>query len=294
MVISSLRMGVMVLKITMIPAKNDMKIPKIKKVAAYCRVSTEEEMQRRSLENQSKYYEAHIKKNPMWVFAGVYVDNATGRNDKRKNFQRMITDCYSGKIDLILIKSISRFGRNTLQTLIKLRELSLLGIEVYFEVEKIYISDERAEKMITIYSSLAQEESISKSFATSWGIRTRFREGTSQFANLSCYGYRKNNGTLEIDSLEADVVKHIFIWREEGISLRGISEKLHTFHIPSPKGHERWQISTISNILKNEKYYGDVLLQKTYLKDYFEGKRCANSGQLPKYLIKNHHEAIIN
>ena len=265
------------------------------KVAAYCRVSTLEEMQHHSLKAQREYYSEKICQHPNWTFIGVYADEASGRNNKRmREFQRMMDDCRMGKIDLILVKSISRLGRNTVQFLLACNELNALGVEVYFEVESLYISDPNAVKALSIYASLYQNESESKSFAIRWGNTARFQNGTSRFFNRICYGFRHNDeGELTPDPDEAETIRKIFMWHRDGYSLRQISTNLAAEGIPSPRGGKTWGIETIRKILNNEKYFGNVLLQKTYVADYFSGRQKENHGELEKYLITEHREAIM-
>ena len=281
-----------------ITEKNVTALPKIvihKKVAAYCRVSTQQEIQHHSLEAQRTYYEKIIASNPAWEFVGIYADEASGRhNPKMRDFQRMMGDCCAGRIDLILVKSISRLGRNTLQFLQVCDELKQLGVDVYFEVEKIYLHNPKAVRLLTIYASVYQNESEVKSANTCWGIRTRFANGTSAIANTPCYGYCRNkNGDLKLIPGEAAVVRLIYDYHRRGMSLRRIARELYSKGILSPRGKPDWSIETIRRILQNEKYYGHVLLQKTYVSDYFTGKRSPNNGELPRYLIENHHEPIL-
>ena len=283
------------MKVTMRPAT---KLPKNiihRKVAAYCRVSTQQEIQHHSLGAQREYYETRILSTPGWEFSGIYADEASGRNNRKMyDFQRMIEDCRAGKIDLIIAKSISRLGRNTLQFLQACDELKLLGVDVYFEVEKVYLHNPKAVQLLTIYASVYQNESEMKSANTCWGIRTRFANGTSAVANMPCYGYCRNkNGDLELIPGEAAVVRLIYDYHRRGMSLRRIARELYSKGILSPRGKPDWSIETIRRILQNEKYYGHVLLQKTYVSDYFTGKRSLNNGELPRYLIENHHEPIL-
>lgn len=284
------------MKVTMRPAT---KLPKIiihRKVAAYCRVSTQQEIQHHSLEAQQEYYEKRILSTSGWEFAGIYADEASGRNNRKmRDFQRMMDDCRAGKIDLILAKSISRLGRNTLQFLNACEELKQLNVDVYFEVEKLYLHDPKAVRLLTIYAGVYQNESEVKSFNTRWGIRTRFANGSSGKANTPCYGYRcSKTGKLEVETTEAAVVQMIYDLRQRGMSLREIVTELKKLAIPSPKGKSVWGVETVRRILQNEKYKGHVLLQKTYVSNFFTGKRTNNGGELPKYLIEGHHEAIIN
>ena len=283
------------MKITERPATALPKMTIHRKVVAYCRVSTQQEIQHHSLEAQRTYYEKLIAGNPGWEFVEIYADEASGRhNMKMRNFQRMMEDCRAGKIDLILVKSISRLGRNTLQFLQVCDELKQLGVDVYFEVEKIYLHNPKAVRLLTIYASVYQNESEIKSANTCWGIRTRFANGTSAVANTPCYGYCRNeNGELEVIPDEAAVVRLIYDYHRQGMSLRMIARELKSRNIPSPKGKSGWSIETIRRMLQNEKYYGHVLLQKTYVSDYFLGKRSLNNGELPRYLFENHHEPIL-
>ena len=283
------------MKITMRPAT---KLPQIiihRKVAAYCRVSTQQEIQHHSLEAQREYYEKRILSTPGWEFAGIYADEASGRNNRKMyDFQRMMDDCRAGKIDLMLVKSISRLGRNTLQFLNACEELKALDVDVLFEVEKLYLHNPKAVRLLTIYASVYQNESEVKSFNTRWGIRTRFANGSSPKANTLCYGYRHNqDGELVIEPREAMVVQMIYNFREQGMSLRAIIAELRELGIPSPQRKTVWGIETIRRILQNEKYKGHVLLQKSYVSNFFTGKRTNNGGELPRYLIEGHHEAII-
>ena len=211
-----------------------------------------------------------------------------------KEFQRMMDDCSAGKIDLILVKSISRLGRNTVQFLQACNELNSLGVDVYFEVEKLYISNPKAIRLLTVYASVYQNESETKSFSIHWGHLVRFQNGNSKFYNRPCYGYRQAaDGTLEIVPEEASVVTLIYEWRAEGASLRTIASRLVNMNIKAPRGGNVWGIETLRKILNNEKYYGDVLLQKTYIADFFTGKQVPNRGACESYLLKDHHEAII-
>lgn len=285
------------MKVEIIPASKHLIVKRnlCKKVAAYCRVSTDQEIQLHSLEIQQEYYENLIKAKTGWQFVGIYTDTASGLNNKKMlGFQDLMNDCRNGKIDLILIKSISRLGRNTLQFLNSCDELKTLNVEVFFEVEKIYASDLNATLLMTVYESMFQHESEEKSFNTRWGIRVGFANGSSKFANAECYGYRKNcNGELEVYEPEAEIIRNIYNWHDQGVSLRGISKKLSELRIKSPRGKDIWGIETIRLILNNEKYRGNVLLQKTFVAEIFSKKRRPNQGEYPQYLLENHHEAII-
>ena len=283
------------MKITKIPEKAIPQIAAYKKVAAYCRVSTAQEIQHHSLDAQQQYYENLIRNRPGWTFVGIYADQASGRNNARMQAsQQMMDDCRNGRIDLILVKSISRMGRNTVQFLQACDELNRLGVEVFFEVERLYISNPKAVQLLTIHASVYQNESESKSYAVTWGIRTRFADGSSGFANRPCYGYgKRDEGSLVPIPEEAEVVRHIFEWHRNGMSLRKIASMLEGMDIKSPRGNSKWSIETIRKILNNEKYYGDVLLQKTYIANYFAGRQAENQGKLPQYLLEGHHQPVV-
>lgn len=207
----------------------------------------------------------------------------------------MIRKCKNGKIDLILTKSISRFGRNTLDELRVLWDLRALGVDVYFEQENLWLHDQQVQMLITMYCALAQNESENMSRNIRWGIRQRFKNGTSGFAYFACYGYcQDRGGNLMIREAEAVVVREIFGLRAVGCSLGRISEWLNENGISSPTGKKCWSRETISKILRNEKYVGDVMLQKTFVDDLFEGKQVVNNGELDRVLIQNHHQGIID
>lgn len=282
------------MKITVKPVNASPQLQTRKRVAAYCRVSTMQEIQHHSLVAQQEYYEQLIRSHPEWIFTGIYADQSSGRNNLRmRAFQQMMDDCRQRKIDLILVKSISRMERNTVQLLQTYTELKQLGVDVYFEVEQLSIHDPKAVLMLTIYAGLYQNESESKSFSVRWGIRTRFADGTSGMANRPCYGYRQEAGTLVPIPEEAAIARLIYKWHEQGISLRRIASTLAEMGINSPCGNPVWSIETIRKILHNEKYHGNVLLQKTYVSDFFTGKQSVNNGELERYLLESHHEAII-
>jgi hypothetical protein len=181
-------------------------------------------------------------------------------------------------------------GRNTVQFLQVCDELKQLGVEVFFEVERLHISNPKAVQLLTIHASVYQNESESKSYAVTWGIRTRFADGSSGFANRPCFGYRKSDdGNLVPIPEEVETVRCIFEWHRQGMSLRKVTSLLEEMDIKSPRGNSKWSIETIRKILNNEKYYGNVLLQKTYIANYFAGKQADNQGELPQHLIEAHH-----
>lgn len=264
-------------------------------VAAYCRVSTTQEAQSGSLCAQSDFYTQFIHSRSDWVLFGIFADKASGRcNQKMHGFQDMMIACREHKIDLILVKSVSRFGRNTVEMLQSFQELKTLGIDVYFEIEHMHLKDPNSVLMLTILASLAQNESESKSYNISWGIRHKFAEGTSKFLGRGCYGYRSLGNTLVIYPDEANVVKQIFTWRAEGNSLRKISLKLEQRGVQAPRGGAIWSPETLRKLLTNEKYTGNVILQKTYVADYFSGRQLQNKGQMPRYLVHENNPVIIH
>lgn len=286
--------------VTIIPAKPQMNQQTVKRrlnVAAYCRVSTEEEEQQSSYEAQCAYYTDKIMTNPEWNMAGIFADEGiTGTSTrKRDEFNRMIRKCRQKKIDLILTKSISRFARNTLDCLRYVRVLRELGIGVYFEKENINTLNMDTELILTFMGAFAQSESESISANVKWGIRQAMKEGKVHIDFKRLYGYRmKEDGTPEIDREQAEGVQFIFDRYRAGDSLREIKAGLEAKETRSPNGEVRWDISTIRSILTNEKYVGDVLMQKTFKADVMSGKVEKNVGQLPMYLVRNNHPAIIS
>jgi len=264
-------------------------------VAAYCRVSTEQEEQNSSIQLQEMCYRRMIEENPNWKNAGIFSEKATGLNLYcREGFRSMLRSCRRGKIDLILTKSISRFGRNTLDMLKALRELHELGVDVFFEKENLWLHDRHLQVLITIYCAFAQAESEYMSYNIKWGIKRGFQGGRSGYADFVCFGYKRgDDGCLDIDESDAEIVRKMFEMRADGESLGAISDWLHENKIPSPTGREHWSRETISKLLRNEKYIGDVILQKTFVENLFSGKQVKNSGQKARYLIQEHHPAIV-
>lgn len=268
-----------------------------RRVAAYARVSTDSDEQLSSYEAQVDFYTRHIQSNPEWEFVSVYTDEGvTGTNTKkREGFNRMIEDAIAGKIDLILTKSISRFARNTVDTLTTIRRLKEKGIEVYFEKENIYTLDAKGEVMITIMSSLAQEESRSISENVTWGKRKSMADGKFSLAYKRFLGYQKGaDGLPKIVEGEAKIVRKIYALFLEGLTIRTIADQLTSDGIPTPAGKQQWSVSTIMSILQNEKYKGDALLQKTYTVDFLSKTIKKNNGEITQYYIQNSHPAIID
>lgn len=269
--------------------------PKLR-VAAYCRVSTDNDDQLVSLDTQIKHYESYIKSNPEWEFAGLYYDEGiTGtKKEKRLELLRMITDCENKKIDFIVTKSISRFARNTTDCLELVRKLLGLGIFIYFENINIDSMDSKGEIMLTIMASLAQQESQSLSQNVKLGLQYRYQQGEIQINCARFLGYSKNEKKkLIIVPEEAEVVKRIYREYLEGASMLKIARGLEADGILNGAGREKWHTSNINQILRNEKYIGDALLQKTYTTDFLTKTRVKNHGHVPQYYVENSHEAII-
>ena len=266
------------------------------RVAAYCRVSTDNEEQATSYEAQIEHYTSYINANPEWVLAGIFADEGiSGTNTKKRaDFNRMIDQCLAGKIDMVITKSISRFARNTLDCLKYIRLLKDKGIPVYFEKENINTMDSKGEIMLTIMASLAQQESQSLSQNVKLGIQYRFQQGEVQVNHNRFLGYTKDeNKRLVIDPKGAEVVKRIFRECLEGASLLQIGRGLQADGILTAAGKPKWRPETLRKILRNEKYIGDALLQKTYTVDFLSKKRVVNNGIVPQYYVENSHDAII-
>lgn len=276
--------------------------PKIKddkaklNVAAYCRVSIEKEEQENSLETQTMHYKNEIERNPNWTLVDVFVDfGVSGLNDtKRTEFIRMIEMCEKGKIDLILTKSISRFARNQLDCLGYIRKLKLKNIGIRFDKEGINTLDPSSEIFLSWFSAFAQAESESLSMNITRGKRMGYKEGKFSFP-FSLYAYKRGeNGQPEIISEEAAVVRKMFYLYLEGNSIKDIIEWLEENQIESPTGNKRWSSNSVSGILKNEKYKGDALLQKTYTVDYLTKTVARNKGEVAQYYVENSHEGIVS
>ena len=288
-------------QVIVIPAKVETPQEQEKKrhlrVAAYCRVSTDSEEQLSSYENQLAYYTEKIMKEPGWTMAGVFADEGiTGTSTcKRKEFLRMIRQCRQGKIDMILAKSVSRFARNTVDTLNFTRELRGLGIPVIFEEQNINSIYPESEFLITLHGAFAQAESESTSSRVRWGKRQAMKSGHAAMHYERLLGYEKGpDGRPVIVPDQAEVVRFIYDRYLAGDTTREIKAALEAQGTPTVSGKGVWMASHIRSILTNEKYCGDVLLQKTFIADCISKKVIPNTGQLPKYLIQNHHEGIVS
>lgn len=268
-----------------------------RRVAGYARVSTDKDEQFTSYEAQVDYYTNYIKGRQDWTFVKIYTDEGLSgtRTATRPGFTRMVRDALAGRIDLIVTKSLSRFARNTVDSLTTIRALKAKGVECYFEKENIWTFDSKGELLITIMSSIAQEESRSISENVTWGQRKRFADGKVSVAFGRFLGYDRGlNGEFIRNDEEAKTVQQIFKLYLEGKSHYKIARILTEMNIPAPGGKGRWYDSTIKSILQNEKYVGDALLQKTFTLDYLTGAKKKNEGEVPQYYVENNHEPIIN
>ena len=268
-----------------------------RKVAAYARVSTDHEEQQSSYEAQVDYYTKYIRGRDDWEFAGIYSDEGvTGTcMAKREGFNAMVEAALAGDIDLILTKSVSRFARNTVDSLTTIRKLKEHGTEVYFEKESIWTFDSKGEMLLTILSSLSQEESRSISENVKWGQRKKFSDGKFSLCYGRFLGYEKGeDGTMVINKDQAKVVERIYGLFIAGLSPKAIAKRLTEEGAPTPGGQEKWYEGTVRSILKNEKYKGCALLQKTYTPDFLTKKAVKNDGSVPQYYVEDSHPAIID
>ena len=289
--------------ITVIPATLDLhtRVPKAstakRRVAGYARVSTDSDEQYTSYEAQVDYYTKYIQRNPNWSFVDVYTDEGISAvmTKNRDGFNRMISDALAGRIDLIVTKSVSRFARNTVDSLTTVRKLKDKGVEVYFEKENIYTLDSKGELLITIMSSLAQEESRSISENVTWGKRKQFADGKVCLPYGRFLGYEKGeDGLPKIVPEQAKVVTYIYDLFMTGLTPNLICKRLMEEGILSPSGKPKWAPSTVRSILTNEKYMGDALLQKEFTVDFLQKKKKINEGEVPQYYVEDSHPAIIS
>ncbi|MCR5295709.1 MAG: recombinase family protein [Lachnospiraceae bacterium] len=266
------------------------------RVAAYCRVSTDSCEQKTSFDGQVKHYMELIEKNPEWEMAGIYADEGiTGTSAARRpEFQRLMADCEEGRIDLVLTKSISRFARNTLELLACVRHLIDINVHIVFESNQIDTRAAYSEMLLTILAAFAQEESRSISENTIWGVRKRFETGVTRWVRL--YGYEKGaNGEHVIVPEQAAVVRKIFQLYEKGTSTKDIIRYLHESGTASPNGGKKWTAASVNNLLNNERYAGDLLLQKFHVENHISHKCVPNdSTEVPSYYIENHHTPIVS
>lgn len=268
-------------------------LPKPKlRVAGYARVSSGKDAMLHSLSAQVSYYSRIIQEHNNWEYVGVYSDEAmTGTKEDRKNFQKLLNDCESKKIDIVITKSISRFARNTVTLLNTIRKLKLLGIDVYFEEQNIHTISAEGELMLTILASYAQEESRSVSENQKWRIKKNFENGIPWDGIL--LGYRLKNGKYQVVPKEAKIVQRIYSMYLSGLGCGKIAKCLNEDNVPS-RFNKQWHTNSIAKIIRNYTYTGNLILQKTYRENYITKRKCENDGQLPKYLAENTHEPIIS
>lgn len=290
-------------KITMIPATINplTHLPsqtiRKRRVAGYARVSTDSDEQLTSYQAQVDYFTNFIQANPEWEFVKVYTDEGlSGCNTRhRSGFREMITDALAGSIDLIVTKSVSRFARNTVDSLTTIRKLKEANVECFFQKENIYTFDSKGELLITIMSSLAQEESRSISENVTWGQRKRFADGKVTMPFKHFLGYDRGEGGVPIiNEKEAEIVRTIYRLFLEGKTASGICKHLMSLSIPTPGGKTNWCQGTVMSILQNEKYKGDALLQKKFTVDFLTKKQKINEGEIPQYYVEGSHPGIIS
>lgn len=266
------------------------------RVAVYARVSTDQEIQLHSLEEQMKAFRAKISQHPGWMLVDVYADEGISGTSvkKRKEFLRMMEDCEAGKVDYIMAKSISRFARNTVECLSYVRHLQSIGVQLYFEKEGLDTATSVSELILTVMAAFAQEESRSISENLKWGIRKRFENGESRWTKT--YGYRKTkDGEIVIEPDEAAIVRMIFKMYQYGITMPDILDELTFMQAPSARGRQTWNKTALKYLLENEKYVGDMRLQKWVSIDHISHKSVKNdSTVIPVYNVKNHHVPIID
>ena len=291
-------MAVKVIRATRVPANNVQQQEKEKlRVAAYARVSTDTDEQEGSYEAQVKHYTTLIQNNPDWEFAGMFADDGISGTQakKRPEFLRMIEACEHGNVDMVITKSISRWARNTLDSLTYIRKLKDLGIPVFFEKENINTMDASGELLLTIMASIAQQESLSISQNTRIGIRYKFQEGKGRLNTAVFLGLELGSkpGEYVVNPEQAGVARRIYREYLEGYSPGMIAAHLNADGIRTASGEGQWYASAIASILSNEKYCGDMLFQKYYVEDFLTHKTVKNTGQLPQYYVEDHHDPIV-
>lgn len=276
----------------MTPEENQPK----RRIAAYCRVSTQAEEQSHSLVAQISYYTKLIEEDPDAVLVNIYADRGTSgtRTRNRTNFLRLIEDCRAGKVDAIITKSVSRFGRNTVDTLVFTRELRSLGIDVYFEKENLHTCSAEGELLLTLMAAVAESESVSMSDNIKWGKRKRYEKGIIESLVVgTMLGFQQQDGEISIVEEEASIVRMIYDWFLEGHGYEYITNRLIADNVPTKRPGAKWANTTIINILTNEKYCGNCLFQKTFISDPIQHTSSRNRGQLPQYFIEDVLPAII-
>jgi len=268
---------------------------KLAHVAIYCRVSTRNQEQVQSMANQVSYLTQYVSRQPGWILTDIYIDMHSGKEvAARSEFQRMMDDCIAGKIDQIVTKSISRFGRNTIEIMSAINLLRERGIDIYFENDHIHTQNSENIWLITLLEGIAQEESRSRSENIKWGILRGIESGSGKIFLKKCFGYDQDqDGDLVINDNEAQIVRLIFDLYLKGYSILAIIRELQRQNIKSPTGKNQWSKRTIETMLANEKYTGDVIVQKSYKDDYPESKRRLNTGQKALYQALDVAPAII-
>jgi DNA invertase Pin-like site-specific DNA recombinase len=267
-----------------------------KRVAIYCRISTNSPEQLKSLTNQISYLTSLVARKVDWYLMDIYIDIKSGGDiSDRLEFQRMMQDCQDGKFDIIVVKSISRFGRNTAVTLDAINKLRDLNVDIYFENEDIHTADGKNTMVLTMIEAAAQEESSNKSINIRWGITRKVEKGESQLYRRKCYGYyQAKDGNLQINEDEAKIVRSVFDMYLQGLSIIGIVREIEKQGVKSPSGKDTWCKRSIETMLSNEKYTGDVIVFKTFSSGFPKPKRITNTGEKNKYLSANINPAIIS
>lgn len=268
---------------------------KLAHVAIYCRVSTRSQEQVQSMANQVSYLTQYVSRQPGWILTDIYIDMHSGKEVAgRSEFQRMMDDCMAGKIDQIVTKSISRFGRNTIEIMSSINLLRERGIDIYFESDHMHTHNSENVWLITLLEGIAQEESRSRSENIKWGIIRGIESGSGKIFLKKCFGYDQDqDGDLVINDNEAQIVRLIFDLYLKGYSILAVIRELHHQNIKSPTGKDQWSKRTIDTMLANEKYTGDVIVLKSYTEDYPESKRRLNTGQKALYQALNIAPVII-
>ena len=278
--------------------KTPLKSVQKKRVAAYARVSTDNPEQLTSFETQKSYFAKYIKENPDWEIVSIYADEGISGTciKHRKSFQNMVEMVRRGEIDIVLAKSVSRFARNVLDTVSLTREFRGLGVDVFFEEDNLHTIDPASEFTLAIYASIAQEESRHISENVKWSLRHNFSQGKVSIAFSNFLGYKRGqNGEILIDENEAPTVREIYrLFLVQGMTPNGIAKSLMKRGFKTARGGLKWTYNNVLSILTNEKYKGEAILQKGFVKDYLEHKVVKNEGQLAKYHVKNSHPAIID
>ena len=265
----------------------------LKKVAAYVRVSSDKLTMRESSLNQVTYFSKLIQNNPDWLFAGIFIDEGiSGTKGDRVEFSKMLNLAHEGKIDLILVKSLSRFARNTVDCLRVIREMKAIDVDIFFEEQNIHTLSSGGELLISILSATAQEEAKANSERTLWRVKKNFAEGKPYGGGVNCLGYRLVKGKVVINKEEVPLVKRIFSLYLSGYGVNKIAKILNDDHVPTKTG-SLWKSSTLEKILRNPIYKGDLLLQKTFVDSYLNKKDIINKGEKPRYYVEDNHEAII-